>query len=118
MYFDKTADQLLQCIICGQASTRNCMRCHKAYCSKACQRLDWDGVGSTSTKQKAQANQKAGSKERYGLPYGDHKVICKKLAGSNDAALVQRLRTPPPRPPTLPSRTGLRGDQCRNQTFF
>ena len=76
MYFDKTADQILQCIICGDDTTLHCMRCHKPYCSKACQRLDWNGVGDTATKQKAELH----SKKRF----GDHKVICYKLAGPNN----------------------------------
>ena len=97
MYFDKTADQadqLLQCIICGDNTTLHCMRCHKPYCSKACQRLDWDGLGEAATKQKAQANQEAGSKTRV----GDHKAVCYVIAGPYN--VVQRLTTPPPRPPT------------------
>ena len=98
MYFDKAPDELLQCIICGDDTTLNCMRCRKPYCSKACQRLDWDGVGSAATRQKAQANQKAGSKERF----GDHKMVCYVLAGPYNAAFVRRMKTPPPKPPPPP----------------
>ena len=85
MYFDKTADQLLECLVCGDDTTLHCMRCHKPYCSKACQRLDWN------------------TKKEAGNRYGDHKVVCKKLAGPYNAAFVQLLTTPPPRPPTPPS---------------
>ena len=77
MYFDKTADELLECKLCGDDTTLHCMRCHKPYCSKACQRLDWNGVGSIETKQKAAA----GLKKRY----GDHKVVCYKIAGPYNA---------------------------------
>ena len=90
MYFDKTADELLLCIVCGDDTTLNCMRCRKPYCSKACQRLDWN------------------TKKVAGNRYGDHKVICKKLAGPH-GILVQRLRTPPPTTP--PSQAGRRVEQ-------
>ena len=63
MYFDKTADQLLQCKVCGDDTTLHCMRCHEPYCSKACQRLDWI------------------PKKVPGNRFGDHKVVCSKLAG-------------------------------------
>ena len=111
MYFDKAPHEILQCSVCGDDTTLHCMRCHKPYCSKACQRLDWNGVGSAETKQKAeayqkaQACQKAGSKKKR---YGDHKVVCYKLAGPYNAAFVQLLTTPPPRPPSPPSQAGRR----------
>ena len=87
MYFDKTADQLLQCIVCGDDTKLHCRRCHKPYCSSSCQRRDWSSgkIGHV----------------------GDHKVFCKKLAGN---VSLQRLTTPPPRPPTPPSQAGRRGD--------
>ena len=81
MYFDKTADELLLCKVCGDDTTLHCMRCRKPYCSKACQRLDWN------------------TKKVAGNRFGDHKVICKKLAGPYNAVLMQRLRTPPPPKP-------------------
>ena len=99
MYFDKTADQLLECKICGDDTTLHCMRCHKPYCSKACQRLDWNGVGCTETKQKAEAYQKAQACQKARLEknrYGDHKVICYKVAGPYNKAFIERMMTPPP----------------------
>ena len=89
MYFDKSADQLLDCKVCGEVSTLNCMRCHKPFCSKACQRLDWNGVGSTETKQKADAYQKAQACQKAGLKkrYGDHKTVCYVIAGPYNAVL-------------------------------
>ena len=76
MYFDKDPDQLLQCIICDNDTTLNCLRCGKPYCSRACRRLDWDGLGDTATKQRAVLETKR---------FGDHKIICKKLAGTYNA---------------------------------
>ena len=89
MYFDKTADELLHCKVCDDDTTLHCMRCHKPYCSRTCQRLDW------STKKEA------------GNRYGDHKVVCYKLAGPYNA-FVQQMMTPPPRPPAPPSQADQR----------
>ena len=83
MYFDKTADQLLLCKVCGDDTVFQCMRCHKPYCFKACQRLDWN------------------TKKVAGNRFGDHKVVCYKLAGPYNETFVQLMMTPPP--PSTPA---------------
>jgi hypothetical protein len=115
----KKLDTLKTCTICGADKAKACQGCGTtAYCSTACQRIDWRDRGHRAVCKKIQAEAEAPTPPPspprdvfYGpAPRSDADVIRARIAAEHEAARAWREANPEPEP--ISARFGSRCPIC------